>query len=177
VNRAKCYWLFPLILLLVTSSCRSPYSNPPKTVQNEDIAGTWESKYSERRHDTLVIRADGTFQQVYEDETLDGYVFETPWNKWWVERYPDGRVRLHLQGARFYLEGTDIGELHAMSTPPPHSFYDPLSEELVPMVGELILNVQGESGQLVLLHLMHSSDQGYLSLTGKADGFRRVGTP
>ena len=45
------------------------------------------------------------------------------------------------------------------------------------MVGELILNVQTESSEFVLLHMLYSSDQGWLSLTGEARGFSRVETP
>jgi len=184
--------LVSVVVVLTAAGCEARYSNPPPTFQDSDLMGTWEARYSERRVDTLIFRADGTFKQIYHDGTVEGYVYETPWNEWWVERFPDGRVQVHLQGARYYLEGIRIAERDGMEAPcpeeqpncwgglepPPFAFYDPIGQDFVHMVGQLVLNIQNDSsGQLVLLHMLTSSDQGFVSLTGKARGFDRIETP
>ena len=184
--------ILPIFALLTTAGCEARYSNPPPTFQDSDLVGAWEAHYMEWGVDRLIIRVDGTFKQIYQDHTVEGYVYETPWNEWWVERFPDGRVRLHLRGARIYKEGIRIAERDGMhdlgpadqpnfwgeSGPPSFAFYDPIAEESVEMVGELVLNVQSDSsGEIVLLHMLLSSDQGFVSLTGKAIGFKRIETP
>lgn len=190
MKRSK--WLsvaLAILVLLMASACEEQYSNLPPTFQDSDLVGTWEVRYSGRRIDTLIFRADGTFKQIYHDDTVEGYVYETPWNEWWVERFPDGRARVHLQGARNYKEGIRIAELDGMGSPCPeefpncvsgHSprpFYDPIADESLHMVGELVLNIQiDSSGDPVLLHMLLSKDQGFVSLTGKATGFSRVET-
>lgn len=181
-----------LILLLITSACYTSYTNVPETFQDHKLAGTWEAYYDRGITDRLIIRTDGTFKQIYHDNT-ENYHFESLWGKWWVERSPDGRVRLHLQGARHYRYGIDIAEEEGIRRPScaddepycwrgaealPRLFYDPIANEGVEMVGKLVLNVQSDSEQIVLLHIVRSSDEGYRSLfTGRAAGFERVAAP
>jgi len=180
--------MIPVVLiLLMAPACKPQYSNPPPAFQDFDLVGTWEAHYMEWGSDKLIIRADGTFKQIYTDHTAEGYVYETPWSEWWIECFPDGRVRLHLQGARIYKEGIRIAELDGMGSPcpeefpdcasehTPRPFYDPIAGESLNMVGELLLNVQRDSsGELVLLHMLLSKDQGFVSLAGTATGFSRV---
>jgi hypothetical protein len=174
-----------LLLLLLTAiaaccwcCCMPPKSMkdimdsepPPATFQETDLVGTWEGHYGGyagygQGLDRLILRADGTFKQIYKIEK-QGYVYETPWNKWWVERFPDGRVRVHLEGARYYVDGIEMAErdgLHATSSGPPwpYSFYDWFVEGQekwsVEMVGKLVLNVrQVSSGEIVLAHMSSS---------------------
>lgn len=87
---------------------------PPATFRKTDLVGTWEGHYGGyagygQGLDRLILRADGTFKQIYEIEK-QGYVYETPWNEWWMERFPDGRVRVHLEGARYYVAGIERAE-------------------------------------------------------------------
>ena len=193
MKRSKWLGMVPLILvLLTTSGCEVQYSNPPTTFQDSDLVSTWELRCGGRCVDTLILRADGTFRQIYRDHTVDDYSFETPWNEWWTERFLDGRARVHLQGARYYKVGVRIAERDGMeapcpedqpncwggSEPPPHDFYDWIAREHLHMVEELVLNVQSDSSdQLVMLHMLLSSDQGFVSLLGKANGFSRIKTP
>ncbi len=180
------------ILLLITSACQTSYTNVPETFQDHDLAGTWEAYHDRGSTDRLIIRTDGTFKQIYHDNT-DDYNFKTSWNKWWVEHFPDGRMRLHLQGARYYRRGIDIAEEEGIipsscaddepycwrgAETLPRLFYDPIANEAVEMVGELVLNVQSDSGQIVLLHMALSCDEGSQSLfTKRAAGFERVAAP
>jgi len=168
--------------------------NPPATLRESDLVGTWEVVYGSQRTDRLILRADGMFKQIYQDQTRGDYAYKTPWNEWWMERFPDGRVRVHLEGARYYLAGIEEGELDGWEPtiapgqydiwedrggPPPYSFFDPFAEEQVDMgvemVGKLVLNVRRlPSGELVLAHMWGSPDWGF---GDKTQVFHRVETP
>ena len=165
--------------------CReAPYSNPPTAFDDSDLAGTWQTHHDEIGVDRLIIKEDGTFRQIYEERVAYAirlYRYETPWNQWWVERFSDGRVRLHFEGGRYYRDGTRIGELDGMGFGPeplPWLFYDPFEGEYLEMVGELILNVRVDSrGKLLLHHMFSGTDDGF-GLTGcQEQYFRRVETP
>jgi hypothetical protein len=177
-----CRWSALLLMVLLPSmvvACGPGYSNPPLNLLDSELAGTWEGCYGEWGIDKLFIQTNGTFKQVYQDYSVDGYVYETPWKEWWAERFPDGRMRVHLLGARYYSAGITIAELDGLAYPYAEyadAFYDPIADESVEMVGEVVLNVQIDAGgDLVLLHMLGSRDDGFVSLfTGKARGFQRV---
>lgn len=145
------------------------YSAPPATFQDSDLAGTWEDHYWGGEVDRLIIRPDGTFKQIY---CNGDYRYETPWNKWWVERLPDGRVRVHLEGARYYLTWVERGD---------YLFHDPFGNESIKMINELVLNVRRlPSGEIILYHMFTSSEEGFpiIGFIGwETEMFRRVETP
>jgi hypothetical protein len=147
-------------------------SNPPASFQDSDLVGEWEACcYWPEAADRLVISADGTFKQVYREGS--NIVHETSWNRWWVERLPDGRVRVHLEGARYYAgEPSYAGDT---------GYCDPFSEPpvSVEMVGELILNVRSlSSGEIILYHMWPCGDSGAFPVVGEDPlMFRRVDTP
>ncbi len=161
------------LLALVVGFCRPewPYSNPPPSLRVEDLVGTWQEHYLAYGTDILVLRADGTFQQTYKDGS---YVYQTLPHPWTVERFADGRVRLHLQGARYYAAGIAMGESDRSW------FYDPIAGESVKMAGDLVLNVQiSARGETALVHMVGSADEGWIILVLglRAERFRRVGPP
>jgi len=176
-------WCFNVVLLLLLltaiAACDESIKSimdsepPPATFREIDLVGTWEGHYGYPwGTDRLILREDGTFKQIYGDE--EGYVYETPWNKWWAERFPDGRVRVHLEGARWYLDGNDFAELDGLlpagiggpPDSPTYDFYDPFARHtddwrvyFVEMVGKLVLNVRRvSSGELILVHMSGSTD-------------------
>jgi hypothetical protein len=186
----QCGWLIPWPPTDPLCA-EAPYSPPPSDFEEQDLVGTWETRYGPRV-DVLTLRGDGRFKQVYHDLTQANYAFETPWNEWWIEQFGHGRVRLHLQGARYYIRGTNIGELDGYTYPGPRGgsnssdgagalpwlFYDPFAGEHLEMVGELILNVRMDSnGALLLHHMSYSSDGGFAMSGCEQDHFRRVATP
>lgn len=100
-----------ILATLLTSACSMLCSKPPATFQDADLVGTWEADYRKYRNhggpwtaitsiEVLIFRSDGTYQQLYDDGEGTRYI--SAWNKWWVERFPDGAVRVHLNGGRFY---------------------------------------------------------------------------
>ncbi len=165
----------PVPLNSIRECLEAPYSNPPSTFRDSDLLGTWEAHYS-RSTDTLIIKADGTFRQIYEDHYVQEYVYQTPWNEWWVERFPDGRVRVHLHGARFYEEGIRVAEEGAGLER--WKFYDPVAHDSVDTRTELILNVRiDSSGELILYHMWSPADEGFAMIGCERNLFRRMDTP
>lgn len=178
----------PWYLASVVRCFEVPYDAPPSDFEESDLVGTWEARYMEWGIDTVVLRADGTFKQVYQDRTMD-YRFETPWNEWWLETMGDGAVRLHLEGGRYYPDDILIAELGGLGLPCPESepdcwegldvgpygFYDPLQNDIVFMVRELVLNVRCDSsGDLLLLHMWAAPDEGFGIFACETGEFRRV---
>jgi hypothetical protein len=177
---------------LVLVQCGTKFAAPPASLQQSDLAGTWEADYLGPGVDTLIIREDGTFKQIYHSTKAEDYTYETSWNEWSLEPFRDGRVWLHLPGARYYIDGIGFAEqegLHAPcpdywpdcrmgAEPPAFGFYDPYGKEFVEMVGELILNVRSRSsGAIVLQHMWATSDQGFTLIGGGQEFFRRVKVP
>ncbi len=161
------------LVLTITLACEG-IVNPPATLQPSDLIGIWEARYPGRGVDKLIIKADGTYQQVFDDGK--GYVYTSPWNEWRMERLPDGRVRLHLEGGRYYPEGPEIAEAEGMHYVPegaseelqrfretPWTFFDSVTGEPLTMVGELILNVNASPsfrGGMALVHMQYDIDSG-----------------
>jgi hypothetical protein len=140
------------------------------------LAGAWEAQYG-RSIDRLTLKADGTFKQVYTSGYQEDYVYETDWNSWDVQRLGDGRVRVHLQGARFYPDGILVAEEGVWGDGTAH-FYDPISVRPVDMEGRLILNVRLDpAGELIFYHMWSTGDQGFAMTGCERDIFRRVQSP
>lgn len=195
--------LLALILLATTLACspghwvsvlrcfEDPFEGPPSSFGSSDLVGTWEAHYTESGTDTLVLRPEGTFKQVYQERAID-YRFETSWNDWWLQTMGDGAVRLHLEGGRYYPDDILIAELDGVGLPCPESepdcwegldvgpygFYDPVQNDIVFMVGELVLNVRSDStGELLLLHMWPAPDESFGVFTCETGQVRRVASP
>jgi hypothetical protein len=175
-----------IFLVLLNSGCAAFYKNPPESFQSSDLEGIWRTHYGSQVTDQLIIKSDGTYKQIYEDSKIN-YFFETPWNKWWVENSQDGRMYLHLEGARYYLEGIERAERDGMDMPCPSDFmncgwdkqpflfYNPYTHESLEMVGELILTILDDSsGKIVLHHMWTYGDRGFALIGGNEEIFRRI---
>jgi len=168
------------VIITLSASEISKSQNPPATLQELDLASTWKADYGSRLGiDTLILREDGTFKQIYENRR-ENYTFETPWNKWWLERFPDGRIWVHLKGARYYLGGIPVAEIYekngSVCDPFHPQRFDRLrsGESIVDLAREVVLNVRVlPSGELVLAHLWPSCD----SPLGDKEVFHREETP
>ncbi len=112
-------------LLAITSCQVEGYVNPAPTLQDSDLVGIWDANYSVYQDydrdwaktmgfETLTLRADGTYRQVYNDGK--GHIREEKWKRWWVYRFPDGRVGLWLDGGCFFPLYIDM-RLSPLTTP------------------------------------------------------------
>jgi hypothetical protein len=154
--------------ILLVSACSAGFESPPPDLEDADLAGTWVTHYTRHTTDELVLRFDGTFKQRYADSS-EPYVFETPWNGWWLARLPNGLIRVHLDGARYFLASPEIVSL---------GLYDPFAREFVHPVRELILSVRVESdGELILHHMWTSGDGGFALIGGDKEVFHRIKGP
>ena len=152
---------------------RAPYSPPPASLGEIDLVGTWEAHYG-LSVDRLILSTDGTFKQVYTSGYTEGYVYETGWNSWGVQRLGDGRVRVRLQGARFYPDGIAVAEEGGWGRGA-GSFYDPITVRPLDMDGKLVLNVRVDpDGELILYHMWSTGDQGFAMSGCERDIFRQV---
>jgi len=155
-----------------TANWEAPYSTPPPDLKAKDLTGVWVCQYLGGDEDILIIREDGTFMQTLRVRKTGEILFQTPWNEWHMERFSDGRVRLHLIGARQFVGGPELAEAEKNS---PWPYNDPFSDETIWPENELMLNVRTtRQGELVLVQFLRgAADAPYLDLSGKAVRFRR----
>jgi len=173
LSRWAIAFLTCTVLLLLSGCevlrCRAGFSPPPLDLDEADLVGVWELPYGQYGVERLQLRADGTFKQVYEQCYEEDYFFETPWNQWWLERLPDGLVRVRLQGARYFLAG--VGRQAG-------TLYDPFTRELIHPINELVLTVRSDcDDKLILHHMWTSGDRGFVIFGGESEFFRRVDEP
>lgn len=186
ISISLCLLTYPNILLAI----EAPFQNPPTSLQEIDLVGTWEVNYRDRGVDSLILRSDGTFKQIYKDFIWENYVYETPWNNWRLESQSNSRLYIHLSEARYYNQGPGFLEKYMEESPPcsedqstcqllnslSFPFYDPVGQETVYMDDGLVLNVRVDStGEILLLHMWTSSDRGFVIFGGESEIFRRVG--
>ncbi len=118
-NRLAMAALFAILWVGLTA-CAHKY-----TV--DELVGVWRTDYTGIEYDTaiwegsafksvhrkltgieiLILRADGTYQQIYDDGK--GYKYISPWSRWWIER----DWILHLEGGRFFALGIEDAEAYA----------------------------------------------------------------
>lgn len=177
--------LLTCLSITIINAFSIDFTNPPD-LQSSDLEGLWLTHYTSRTTDTITIKADETFRQVFKN-SRQNYVFDSGWNKWTLEKLQNGETRLHLQGGRFYLEGIPLAEKNGRRNPGnpclggdcswglgPDPFYDPFSDELVEMVDKLVLVVLLDSrGNLILHHIWSSSDNGFLLFNKDMEYFTR----
>lgn len=131
-------WAVLISICVIVLGCIDT-ANPFKTFTSDELVGTWQAKYENFRNlnieitgvETIILKADGTYQQIYDDGK--GYRYESSWNRWRLER---GR-RLFLKDGRFYAMGIEWAESwrSGVHTFIAHDF------ERIDLEGEIILFV------------------------------------
>lgn len=169
----RYHGLSMLMLLFGLAACvlEAPYE-PVLDVEVKDLVGTW-CRRSHRGIETLIIREDMTFRQIYLERS--GYVYDTPWSHWEIERLPQGGTRVHLYGARWFYMGGGYAERHNLD-----SMFDLFVDEFVDTKGQLVLVVRRfRSGEMILHHLWDAGgDTAAFPLIGGSEMyFRKVGPP
>ncbi len=162
----------------------APFSNPPSSMEREDLLGVWRIEYSAERTEVLVLLADGQCKQLYREQEVQ---VEAPCANWRIERLVDDRIYLHLLGAKYYFNGLSFADRGHTPCLDGDNFckeiidqipvvsYDWIGKEYVDTTGQLILNIrQDASGEIILLHLWDSSDRGFPIIGGEAEIYRQT---
>lgn len=182
-----------LLLFIMFNHTGGPFSDPPISINEGDIVGVWKNTYGflpsfginlgYSASDYLIIREDGKYKQCFQD---DDYSFTTPWLDWHLEYFPNGNIRLHLEGARNYSVSKKLAERNGLHyecpeqysdctlASQPYPYFDPFEEEYVPMINELVLNVRYKREKIVLLHLWQGTTKGFPIIGGESEVFNRV---
>jgi hypothetical protein len=115
----------------------------PVTFKESDLIGTWMAKYGAGDTDTLILRQDGTYRQIYSDSS-SGLHFESGWQEWWTERRVSGFLRLHLKGMRRCDDITSLCNREGGGLAPDEfTAIDYCEGEVVEMPNEIVLIVTG----------------------------------
>lgn len=151
------------VVMIVACGYQNQEQNIPSSVplHQNDLVGTWEARYGLTNVDTLILRADGTYQQTFEAPESN-YYYKSPWNKWYIEHTDNGRFRLHLEGMRYYAYTIELGESGGrLPTGDPISFYDVDEQKTLKMTDQVILRVKDDNnfpGGITLWHMHFDLD-------------------
>ncbi len=152
-------WILPVI------ACRtsSPPSKSIQQISEMDLVGIWESHYSSWKGvELLVIKDDGTYQQIYEDSK--GYLYISEIEKWHLEPQNSGRLFLRFVKGRYFPEGPNWASL--LGTDPLHpnllySYFDPKDNSAIVMDNELLLEVDlSKYSEITLMQFPSDIDAG-----------------
>jgi hypothetical protein len=170
-----------------------PFSIPSESFRAEDLVGTWRVSYMEWGTDTIVIRPDGSYKQIYKEKHGDNYTFESPWNKWFLEKLKDGGFYIHFVDGKYFMDGKEFAIISGGTDLPcadgdflckvnikiPFTLYDWTRNEFVDSTNELILNVRVDphNNETLLFHLWSSPDRGFPLIGGKSEFFQKDDSP
>ncbi len=119
----------------------------PETFKESDLIGTWIASYNIFTTDMLIIREDGTYKQVFEDnvpETDYHYRYDSDWQEWWIEYRESGYLRLHLKGMQRF---DNVSGLPREGGGTSRRAIDTCEFVEVPMTDEVVLIVTGVSNR------------------------------
>lgn len=184
--------IFLLNLSFVASCMPDGFFTPAPDLNREQLLGVWETQCGQDCFERLVLKSDGTFDQFYHSKNEEDYLPGSSATQWRLKYFADGRVRLYLQGGRYFRRGLEFARLNGWELSPLASdsdlpqneskrlalFYDPIAQEYLTMENELVLNIRAnKSGDLLLLQMWTSSDEGFSIIGRKSEIFQRIDTP
>ncbi|MCP4370440.1 MAG: hypothetical protein GY797_20360 [Deltaproteobacteria bacterium] len=113
-------------------------ASPPDVLRETDLVGMWQAQYGTSRIDKITLKADGTYQQIFE-APLDEYYFKSDWNKWYVEYSSSGKPKLHLEKMGYCVYFLD--ECESTRRGEPKLYYDFSENKSVKLTGKVILQI------------------------------------
>lgn len=158
----KYLLVITIFIFVITTLCGNhEYIPPPAPFAEADLIGTWSATYgSPTTTDTIILHADGTYQQVFQSPELD-YYYESSWNKWQLEYSSSGKPKVHFEGMRYYDSLREIGERggrYADGEPVAFFDIDEAEDEGFKMLDKVILRVNGDdhAPRGIILRHMHT---------------------
>ena len=119
----------------------------PSSFTEADLVGTWVASYSLNDTDTLILKDDHIYKQIYNDPD-GGLRYESEWLEWEIEHRESGYVRIHLKGMR------RAGELESIFNrdgggidPELFRAIDDCEGNLIEMPDEIVLIASGRATQ------------------------------
>jgi len=117
----------------------------PSSFTEADLVGTWVASYSLNDTDTLILKDDHIYKQIYNDPD-GGLRYESEWLEWEIEHRESGYVRIQLKGMR------RAGELESIFNrdgggidPELFRAIDDCEGNLIEMPDEIVLIASGAS--------------------------------
>jgi hypothetical protein len=152
------------LILAVTSGCQAlKQSDSPSAAECPPVPdsfaiahleGTWKAEYfGGLATDRLIIRADGTYKQIYESDPVS---FESGWQNWWMDRDPAGYGLLHLEGMRRCDDISAICDHPGGGLPSGELAISLCKEEYISYSDEVVLFVFGIPSRPGGLELVHA---------------------
>jgi hypothetical protein len=128
------------------SLSKGEWKCPPlsETLTEPALIGTWQSRHGSWATDTIILREDGTYKQVYYSQPND-YYYESTWNEWWLEHRASGGLYLHLDGMRYCLSTDEVCRKEGGGGGN-WTYYDRCEGRSIPMDGQVILTITGVEG-------------------------------
>jgi hypothetical protein len=143
----------------------------PEGFEQSDLVATWQALYGgdPPTTDTIILREDGTYQQIYHRNT-DNYRFETPWQRWYVETRPSGKLYVHLEGMHYCILTDEVCALEKGGGGG-RLLWDPGEGRNIKTEEEVVLLVSGMEGLrhpradtaprgITLVHMKFATDTG-----------------
>jgi len=135
---------------------------PPKTFTEADLIGTWERVNPIYDPEVLIINADHTFTQIY-DEPQRSFHAEAQ-RSWQVEYRASGCVYVHLEGMRnFHLTDSAANNGNRYPDKALMSFWEPCEDTLITMPDKVTLivgNMPDFQRMIVLLFPRNGAESG-----------------
>jgi hypothetical protein len=109
------------------------------------LVGTWVASYSLNDTDTIIIKEDGTYKQIYDDPDA-GQRYESGWFEWTLEYRENNLARLHLEGMRRAGDLESIFQRDGGGVDPKlYTAIDYCENEVIEMPDEIVLIITGVS--------------------------------
>jgi len=117
----------------------------PEGFSTDDLIGIWVVSYSLNDTDTIIINADGTYKQIYNDPDAN-FRYESDLAEWTIEYRENNLARIHLKGMKRAGELESIFNRDGGGVDPElFTSIDYCENEIVNMTNEIVLIVSGAS--------------------------------
>lgn len=158
--------LFSGLLLFFSASCSKSTPAlrtsllPPQHFKESDLIGLWEVSNAQYSTESLEIKDDHTFTQVFKLTESD-YLYEGDGEWELIRDKASGCVYLYMHQMRFYYQVFEIAENGNVWNDSPEFYWDSCEEQPIEMVDKTILFVAfhpDSSNGVVLWHMTSQKD-------------------
>lgn len=132
-----------LWLSILACGANNNIAKPIDQVSESDVIGIWEGHYSLHNEvEFLIIKGDGTYQQIVHDST--GYLYTSDVANWFLEPQGAGRLFIRFEKGRYFAAGPKFADLlgkDELGLNQLYPFYDPVDSGAIYMDNEFIVEI------------------------------------